>query len=72
MDKYIVMARGGENMESDKFRSGKHVDKLISIEFVCHGNILKIPGKARKINGFTAGNGAYYTTTTPFGFRSES
>ena len=36
------------------------------ILFVCHGNILKSPGKASKINGFTKQKGAYYTTTTPF------
>ena len=38
----------------------------INILFVCHGNILKSPGKACKINGFTKLKGAYYTTTTPF------
>ena len=38
----------------------------INILFVCHGNILKSPGKASKINGFTKQKGAYYTTTTPF------
>lgn len=30
-------------MESDKFRGKRHVDKLISIEFVCHGNICRSP-----------------------------
>ncbi len=34
--------------------------------FVCHGSILKSPGKASKINGFAKHKGAYYTTTTPF------
>lgn len=33
---------------------------------VCHGSILKSPGKASKIKGFTKRKGAYYTTTTPF------
>ena len=36
------------------------------ILFICHGSILRSPGKARKINGFTERNGTYYTTTTPF------
>lgn len=39
---------------------------MIKILFVCHGSILKSPGKASKINGFTKEKGAYYTTTTPF------
>ena len=39
---------------------------MIKVLFVCHGNILKSPGKASKINGFTKQKGAYYTTTTPF------
>ena len=39
---------------------------MIKILFVCHGSILKSPGKASKINGFTKHKGAYYTTTTPF------
>ena len=39
---------------------------MIKILFVCHGSILKSPGKASKINGFTAERGAYYTITTPF------
>ena len=39
---------------------------MTRILFVCHGNILKSPGKASKINGFTKHKGAYYTTTTPF------
>lgn len=34
--------------------------------FVCHGSILKSPGKASKINRFMAQIGAYYTTTTLF------
>ena len=38
----------------------------INILFVCHGNILKSPRKASKINGFTEQSSAYYTTTTPF------
>ena len=28
--------------------------------FVCHGSILKSPGKASKINGFTEQKSAYY------------
>ena len=39
---------------------------MIKILFVCHGSILKSPGKASKINGFTERIGTYYTTTTPF------
>ena len=38
----------------------------IKILFVCHGNILKSPGKACKINSFMKQKGVYYTTTTPF------
>ena len=38
----------------------------IKILFICHGNILKSPGKARKINGSAKQKGVYYTTTTPF------
>lgn len=39
---------------------------MIKILFVCHGSILKNPGKASKIKGFMKQKGAYYTTTTPF------
>ena len=39
---------------------------MVKILFVCHGSILKNPGKACRINGFTKRKGAYYTTTTPF------
>ena len=39
---------------------------MIKILFVCHGSILKSPGKASKIKGFMKHKGAYYTTTTPF------
>ncbi len=39
---------------------------MIRILFVCHGSILKSPGKASKINGFAKQKGAYYTITTPF------
>ena len=39
---------------------------MVKILFVCHGSILKSPGKASKINGFAKQKGAYYTTTTPF------
>ena len=34
---------------------------MTKILFVCHGSILKSPGKASKINGFTKEKGAYYT-----------
>ena len=44
----------------------KQVQNNINILFVCHGNILKSPRKASKINGFTEQSSAYYTTTTPF------
>lgn len=44
----------------------EEIEKVTRILFVCHGNILKSPGKASKINGFTKQKGAYYTTTTPF------
>ena len=39
---------------------------MIRVLFICHGSILKSPGKAGKINGFTEQKDAYYTTTTPF------
>lgn len=39
---------------------------MIKVLFVCHGNILKCSDKACKTNDSTAGNGAYYTNTTPF------
>lgn len=39
---------------------------MIKILFICHGNILRNPKKASKNNVFTAREGAYYTTTTPF------
>lgn len=39
---------------------------MIKVLFICHGNILKSPRKASKINGFTEQSSAYYTTTTPF------
>lgn len=38
---------------------------MIRILFICHGSILKSPGKACKINGFRTSEGVYYTTTTP-------
>lgn len=38
----------------------------IKVLMVCHGNILKSPGKAYKINGYTEQLSAYYTTTIPF------
>ena len=39
---------------------------MIKILFVCHGSILRSPGKACKINRLTMEYGTYYTTTTPF------
>lgn len=39
---------------------------MTKVLFVCHGNILKSPGKVSKINGFMKQKGAYYTITTPF------
>ena len=39
---------------------------MIRVLFVCHGSILKSPGKVSKIKGFTKQKGNYYTTTTPF------
>ena len=42
-------------------------NKLCHIEFICHGNILRMSRKASKINGFTSRRGACYTTITPFG-----
>lgn len=39
---------------------------MIKILFICHGNILKSPGKACKINVLTKLKGVYYTITTPF------
>ena len=39
---------------------------MIKILFVCRGSILESPGKASKINDFTAGYGTCYTTITPF------
>ncbi len=39
---------------------------MISILFVCHGNILKNLPKVCKTNDITAKQGAYYTTITPF------
>ena len=34
---------------------------MIKILFVCHGSILKKPGKVCRINDFLVGRGAYYT-----------
>ena len=47
-------------------KRGKDIRDMIKILFICHGNILKSPQKASKINGFTKRKGAYYTITTPF------
>ena len=41
--------------------------KLISVEFICHGSILKSPEKASKINGSWRGK----EFTTPFIFGLE-
>lgn len=43
----------------------KQSNNNIKILFVCHGNILKSPGIACKINVFTEQSSAYYTTITP-------
>jgi hypothetical protein len=37
-----------------KYRTYKELRKMIKILFVCYGNILKNPGKTRKINDCTA------------------
>ena len=34
---------------------------MIKMLFICHGRILKSPGKASKINGFMERKSAYYT-----------
>lgn len=34
---------------------------MMKILFVCHGSILRNPGKVYKINDFTVEKGAYYT-----------
>ena len=39
---------------------------MIRVLLICHGNILKSPEKASKINGFMERKSAYYTTATPF------
>ena len=39
---------------------------MIKVSFVCHGSILKSPGKARKINGFMVQTGVYCTTLHHF------
>lgn len=39
---------------------------MVKILFICHGSILKSPGKANKIKGFTKQKGASHTTITPF------
>lgn len=38
----------------DKTRKNQDMPDKIKILFVCHGNILKSPGKAYKINGYAA------------------
>lgn len=37
---------------------------MIKVLFVCHGNILKCPGKASKINDFMEQSSTYDTTAT--------
>ena len=57
------------NKEFSKYGINRNIgadENRIKILFVCHGSILRSPGKARKISGFTERNGTYYTTTTPF------
>lgn len=39
---------------------------MIKVLITCHGNILKSPEKASKINDFMKQKGAYYTSATPF------
>lgn len=39
---------------------------MIRVLMICHGSILKSPGKACKINGFMAKKGACHTTIAPF------
>ncbi|MCI8508277.1 MAG: hypothetical protein HFJ06_06950 [Lachnospiraceae bacterium] len=39
---------------------------MIKILFICHGSILKNPGKVNKINIFAQRKCVYNTTTTPF------
>ena len=34
---------------------------MIKVLFICHGSILKSPGRTSKINGFTEQKGVYYT-----------
>ncbi len=66
--RYRESAFGNSNRPEDLayiiFTSGSTgVPKGIMI---CHGNILRNPEKACKINDCTEEKGAYYTTTTPF------
>ena len=70
------MIKYEENQENGKDRKTLKCDEntvffkgfkdMIKVLFVCHGSILKNPGKAHRINDCTAQWGAYYTTTTPF------
>ena len=64
LDKFIVDFSYQKVTEIS--RMAKQYQNNIKILFVCHGNILKSPRKASKINGFTEQSSAYYTTTTPF------
>ena len=64
LDKFIVDFSYQKVTEIS--RMAKQYQNNIKILFVCHGNILKSPEKASKINSFMAEKGVYYTTTTPF------
>ena len=64
LDKFIVDFSYQKVTEIS--RMAKQYQNNIKILFVCHGNILKSPRKASKINGFTEQSSAYYTTTTLF------
>ena len=64
-------AKGWSKMQEKPINEGNTVNTrsfkdMIKILFGCHGNILKNPEKACKFNDFTAKQGAYHTTTTPF------
>ena len=69
MPKYASFPKMGKCGKARKIKENQHIRRnanMIKILFICHGSILKSPGKASKINGFTKQKGAYYTTTTPF------
>ena len=69
MPKYATSPKMGKCEKPRKIKENQHIRRnanMIKILFVCHGSILKSPGKASKINGSAERNGTYYTTTTPF------